>query len=64
MMTKKKETKIDWRIVCTGLACLTAIELYALSQGIDGKLLGIVLLIIGAAIGITIDPAKILKIFK
>ena len=56
-MTPKK--KIDWRIVCTGILALTILEVYALSQGINGVLLSTIILIIGLAIGITIEnPLK------
>jgi len=57
-MAKKKQ-KTDWRIVVTGLVCLTALEIYALSQGINGTLLKIVLVMIAGAIGVTIEnPLK------
>lgn len=56
-MTQKKQ--IDWRVVITGIVALTALEIYALSQGINGTLLGIVIAIIGLAIGVTIpNPIK------
>ncbi len=58
-MIKKK---IDWRIVCTGLVCLTALEVYALSMGMNGTLLKIVLIAIAGAIGMTIPLDKIIKI--
>ncbi len=51
-MTKKKQ--VDWKVVSTGLICLTVLELYALSQGIDGKLLATVVGIIAVTIGIVI----------
>ena len=60
METKKKE-HIDWRIVCTGIAALTALEIYALYQGINGTLLRIVIIVIGLAIGVIIPVPKILK---
>jgi hypothetical protein len=53
-MTKK----IDWKIIATGLLCLTTIEIYALSQGIDGKLLATIVGIIGLTIGITMPQLK------
>ena len=54
-----KQTKIDWRIVVTGLVCLTAAEIFALSQGINGTIFSVFVLIVGAAIGITIpNPLK------
>ena len=52
--------EIDWRVVCTGLVCLTALECFALNQGINGTLLKIVLIIIAGVIGVTIpNPIKI-----
>ncbi len=59
-MMEKKE-KIDWKIVCTGILALTALEIYALSQGINGTLLRIVIIVIGLAIGVIIPVPKILK---
>ena len=63
-MTKKKEKieKIDWKIVCIGLICLTILEIFALSQGINGTLLKIVLIVIAGVIGITI-PKEAIKSF-
>jgi len=58
-MTKKNKQQIDWKVMVTGLVCVTALEIYALSQGINGTLFSIVLLIIGAAIGVQIpNPLK------
>ncbi len=59
-MTDKK--KVDWRIVCMGLICLTALEITALALGFNGTLLKIVLVIIALAIGVTIPLDKILNI--
>jgi hypothetical protein len=59
MAKKKKKEKIDWRILCTALVCLTILELYAISQGIDGVIFGIVLMIIAGIVGIIIpNPLK------
>ena len=59
MTTKKKE--IDWRIVVTGLLCLTGLEVYALSLGINGTILSVVIATIALAIGITIPYDKFVK---
>ncbi len=57
---KKEKEKIDWRIISTALICLTALELYALSQGYDGLLLLSVFGIIAATIGVVIpNPIRI-----
>jgi len=50
--------KIDWRIVCAGMACITALELYALSQGINGTMISLVLVIIAGSIGVTLPQWK------
>ncbi len=47
-MIKKK---VDWRIVCVALLCLTGLEIYALSQGINGTIFTIVIAIIAGATG-------------
>jgi len=58
-MAKKKQ--IDWRIVVTGLACLTVLECFAMSMGINGTLLKIVLIVIAGVIGVTIPQPKFIK---
>jgi len=56
-MTKK--TKVDWKVICTGLVCLTISELYALSQGINGTIFTIYVAIIAGAIGVFVpNPLK------
>ena len=58
MATIKKKA-IDWKIVVAGLVCLTAIELFALSKGIDGTVMTIVIGIIGLTIGVALpNPIK------
>ena len=51
--------KIDWRIICTGLACLTIAECFALSQGINGKVFSLFAVIVGAAMGVVIPTPRI-----
>jgi len=51
--------KIDWKIICTGLICLTAAEITALILGYNGTLLKAFLVIVALAIGVTIpNPLK------
>jgi len=49
-----KQPKTDWRVLCVGILCLTGIELFALSKGINGVLLTTMVGIIALAIGVTI----------
>lgn len=51
--------KINWKVVVTGIVALTVLEIYALSQGINGLLLATIIAMIGLAIGVTIpNPLK------
>ena len=50
--------KIDYRIVIAGIAGLVALNLGAMFNGIDGKLLTIVVGIIALAIGVSIPQVK------
>ena len=51
----KKKSKIDWRVLCTGLICLTILECFAMSQGMNGWLLRLIVIVIAGTIGITIE---------
>ena len=57
MTTKKKQ--IDWRVICVGLVCLTAAEIYALSQGINGTIFSLFMMVIGGAIGVILPQPNI-----
>ncbi len=54
-MTKKK---IDWRIMCTGLVCITGLNIYTLSQGINGTVLTITIGTIAGVIGWSVPQLK------
>ena len=48
-------------IILCGILCISALEAIALAYGFNGTMLRIVVIIIAAAIGITIPVPKILK---
>ena len=50
--------KVDKSIVITGMLCITALEIYALSQGINGILLTSVIALLAATIGVHIPTPK------
>ena len=50
--------KIDWRVICVALVCLTAIEIYALSQGINGTILSLVIAVVAGIAGWTAPQLK------
>ena len=49
-----KQPKTDWKVLVTGIACITAMEIVALLKGFDGVLLTTVIGIVALAIGVTI----------
>jgi len=49
------------KIVVTGIVCITIIEIFALSKGINGILMTGVVGTIAAAIGVTIPVPKRLR---
>jgi|TARA_R100000501_G_C2611632_1_gene106118 hypothetical protein len=53
--------KIDYRIIITAMLCITGLEIYALSQGINGVLLTTVIGVLAAIVGIAIPKEKIIK---
>jgi len=53
------EKKIDWKIIVTGLICLTAIAIAAQFNGIDGTLMTLIIGVIALAIGVALpNPIK------
>lgn len=55
---KQEKDKIDWRIVVTALVCITAIEIYAISQGFNGTLLKVVLVALAGIAGWTVPQLR------
>jgi len=54
----KEKKKVDWRIVCTAIACLAGIEIVALLKGIDGTLLSVMIGVIAALAGL-VTPSPV-----
>jgi len=50
---------IDYRVICVGMICITALECIALNMGINGTLLKGVLIVLALAIGVTIPKPKL-----
>jgi len=57
MTTKKKV--IDWRISCVAIFCLTALEIIAIQNGINGTFRTIVFSMIALIVGIQMPQVKI-----
>ncbi len=59
-----KKEQIDWKVLVAAIAAMTAIEIYALSVGINGTLLILVLSIIAGLAGWIIPTPYSLKVMK
>jgi len=61
MSKKKEKEKIDWKVICFGLGCITILEVVALLKGYNGTILAMVIAIIALAIGLNIEKPDFLK---
>ena len=57
-MAKKKKERTDKKIVICAIVCLTILELFAMSQGINGWLLRLVCIIIAGLAGLVLPQLK------
>lgn len=62
-MTTKKQ-KIDWRLGAIAIVCLTILEIFAMSYGINGTMRSIIFALIALIVGVTIPTPSILKTTK
>ncbi len=56
--------QIDWRIIIAAIIALTIIQIYALSQGINGTLLLLVMSMIAGLAGWIIPTPYSLRVMK
>ncbi len=57
-MTTKKP-KVDWKVAGTAIVCLTAIELMAISHGLNGTMRTIIFSLIALIVGIQLPQVKL-----
>ena len=53
-MTILKQPQTDWKVICMGIGCITAMEIVALLKRLNGVLLTSVIGIVAIAIGVSI----------
>jgi len=60
-MTEKKIEKkpVDWRIVVIAIICLTALELGAMFNGVNGRLFSLIVAAIAALAGLSLPQLKL-----
>ena len=51
--------KINWKVLCIGIVCLSAIEIVALMKGVDGTIMSLIIGVIGLAMGLTLPQLKL-----
>ena len=49
-----KQPKTDWRVICMGIGCITAMEVVALLKGVNGTMFLTAMTLVGVAIGVSI----------
>jgi len=58
-MAKKTKKKVDWKVSCIAILCLTALELAAMYYGINGTMRTIIVSIIAFIVGIQLPQFKL-----
>ena len=51
--------KIDWKIVMTAIIALVILEIYALSQGVNGTLFSLIIAVIAGLAGWTMPQLRV-----
>ena len=53
-----KKTKIDWKVACVAIICLSILECAAMYHGIDGTMRTIIFSLIALIVGIQMPQFK------
>ena len=61
MATKKTKLKIDWKVSCVAIVCLTLLEVCAMFNGINGTMRTIIFTMIALIVGIQLPQLKFKK---
>ena len=56
---KKIKTKIDWKVACTAIVCLSVLEVFAMHNGINGTMRTIIFSLIALIVGIQMPQLKL-----
>ena len=54
-----EKNKIDWKVSCVAILCLTAIEIVALFNGINGTMRTIIFSLIALIVGVQLPQFKV-----
>ena len=53
-----KKTKIDWKVACVAIVCLSVLEIFAMRNGINGTMRTIIFSLIALIVGIQLPQFK------
>ena len=56
-MTTKK--KVDWKVACTAIVCLSVLEIVAIQNGINGTMRTIIFSLIALIVGVQLPQIKL-----
>ncbi len=60
-MKKENKKKVDWRISCIAILCLTILEIGAMYYGINGTMRTIIFSLIALIVGIQMPQFRVSK---
>ena len=53
-----KKTRIDWKVACVAIVCLSVLEIFAMRNGINGTMRTIIFSLIALIVGIQLPQFK------
>jgi len=56
---KIKKKKVDWKVACTAIVCLSLLEIVAIQNGINGTMRSIIFALIALIVGVQMPQFKI-----
>jgi len=57
-MTKKQNPKVDWKVACTAIVCLSILEIIAIGHNINGTMRTIIFSLIALIVGVQLPQIK------
>ena len=58
-MKNKIKEKIDWRISCVAILCLSVLEIFAMQNGINGTMRTIIFTLIALIVGVQMPQIRL-----
>jgi len=55
----KIKKKVDWKVACTAIVCLSVLEIVAIQNGINGTMRSIIFALIALIVGVQLPQVKL-----